>query len=162
MTIRSPNVGSGGIIGNHLAHFVSFFLRGEVRDVLVSYETCDSFMLKKIHMQTYSKICQVLPELMRYIHRSQVKKPLIQLPQLICKKPGSTWPRAPSQLLGSMDWDPESSTTLVTLHALGISGPFGVGCYSYYCWVVLINQQTKYFKGSIVFLPFCDSCIIAH
>lgn len=71
------------------------------------------------------------------------------------------WRRAPSQLLGSIHWEPESSATLVTLHALSISEPFGVG-YAYLCWVFLIHQRTKYFKDSIVFLLLCDGCIIAH
>lgn len=81
---------------------------------------------------------------------------------LICKKPGLMWPGAPSQLLESMDCDPESSSSLVPLHALNVSGLLSIGCFTYLCQVALINHQIIYFKDSIVFLPLCDSCIIAH
>lgn len=123
----------------------------------------NAFCKKK--KNTYANIFQSLPNFTRtheVIHLSQVKKPLIQLPQPICKEPDLTWPGALRQLLQSVDCHSESSSSLVTLHTLSVSGLFRVGCFAHLCRVALINQQTTCFKDSIVFLPLCDSCITAH
>lgn len=59
----------------------------------------------------------------------------------------------------------DSSTILVIPWALGTFGLVSIGYFTYLCLVVLINQQTKYFKDSIVFLPLlwqsCNSSLKA-
>lgn len=82
---------------------------------------------KKITHANKSPKFAVLADLMRYIHKSQVKKPLILLPQFICKKPDwKMGPRVSSPLLGEHGRGP--LTQPYPRHpASGISGLFSVG-----------------------------------